>query len=374
MEKSRAMFALAVIVVVAAVAAVAAAAVANDSHENHGDIEITDVRGRNVTVPSDVDRIVCLSAGTVRLMAYFDAVDMIVGVDGSDACIEGPDNYLKATYRIAYPEIRGIEYVGDESEASYRAIVAVNPQVIISSKVSVDVLDNLQSKTGVPVVAVAADGSIAAGDEDFKKNIRLVGKLLGREERAEEIIDGTDRMISELGGYASCVPVRPKAYIGGMFYMNDGGFTETSGKYLPFDLAGVENVMPEKGGNPYPADIKSIVGSGAEYVFVDSMTYGQSKRTFDGNRDTLDVLPAVNENSAYDKRMFSLYTWKYYGTNWEAELMNAYFIGAAVNPEAYSYDADEKIDAVLALFYPDAGITAEEVAEKQGHGAEWLDW
>lgn len=98
-------------------------------------------------------------------------------------------------------------------------------------------------------------------DEAFGDNIRLLGKVLHREDRAGELLSGIDAMCSELRGYAA--EVTPgKAYIGGMFYFKEGGLLTTTGKYLPFALGGAANVMPDRDGIPYTTEIKTVAGSG----------------------------------------------------------------------------------------------------------------
>ncbi len=52
----------------------------------------------------------------------------------------------------------------------------------------------------------------------------------------------------------------------------------------------------------------------------------------------MSATPAVSKNSSLEKRVFCLLSYKMYGTNWESELVNAYFIGKTVNWDTYDYD------------------------------------
>ena len=85
-------------------------------------------------------------------------------------------------------------------------------------------------------------------------------------------------------------------------------------------------------------------------------------------------VPAVTHNSDSDRRIFCLVTYKMYGTNWESELVNSYFIGKTINGDVYDYDLTEKVNAIYFLFFPDSGLTLGKVTEKQVHGFSWLDW
>ena len=355
------------IVAIVLIASVAAIALYNNDKNDSG-MTVTDMRGREVTVPYDVDRIVCLSAGSLRLVEYMGAVDMVVGIDNDDSTVN--ERYYKATYRIAH-DVTGITNVG--SEENYKAIIGTGAQLIISSKTSVDALNDLQEKTGISTIGINAEGSNTVGGDVFNKNIELLGKVLGKEKRAKELIDGVASMITEITGMrdASTKVTDTKCYIGGMFYYKEGGLYRTSGNFQQFTLTGVTNVMKDmNNGNPYTTDVKEVVKANPDYMFIDNMTMDtSSKETFKNDRSILEDVTAVKEGNLY-----SLFVEKYYGTNWESELMNSYYIGNLIDPTAFSYDVKEKMNAVLKLFYVGSDITMDDLVKKQGSGVGKLDW
>ncbi len=332
-----------------------------------GDETVTDALGRTVSVPENADKVVCLSAGSSRLVCYLGAYDRIVGVDDQDSgAIGSPANYHMATYRVAYDFSR-ITNVG--SEENFRGIISTGANLIVTSLTDKTQVDTLQLNTGIPVIAVTAAGNIDVDDEGFDSNLRILGKALGLESRAEELIKGKDAILSELSSYRSSSVVEPKCYIGGMFYMMKGGLDMTTGNYAPFDYVGAGNSMPDaNSGNPYLTSIKEIASSGAELMFVDSMTLSGSKATFEQNRNVLSALPAVS-----DGLLYSTLVYKYYGTNWEAELMNAYFIGSVIDPPVFDYDVAEKANMILDLFYPDSDVDYDTLCGFQT-GYSSLDW
>ena len=358
-----------VTLIVAIILAVPAAAII--FYNNDGSVEgitVTDMRDRTVTVPNDVDRIVCLSAGSLRFVEYLGAVDMVVGIDNDDGSVNA--RYYKATYRIAH-DVTGIKNVG--SEDNFNDIIGTNAQLIISSKTDKETLDSLQDKTGIPVIGINAEGSNTVGGDVFNRNIELLGKVLGKESRAKELIDGVASMVSEIEGMrdSSKTLADMTCYIGGMFYYKEGGLYRTSGNFEPFTLVGVTNVMPDKNnGNPYTTDNKELVKADPRYIFIDSMTADStSKQTFDEERGILGGIAAVKDGNIY-----SLFVEKYYGTNWESELMNAYYIGNLLDPTTFDYDVKEKMGAVLKLFYIGSDMTLDDLVEKQGSGVGKLDW
>jgi len=194
---------------------------------------------------------------------------------------------------------------------------------------SVEDVNTLQTNTGIPTIAVSADGSIDVNEDDFKNDVKLVGKVLGMNSRAEQLIDGIDDILTDLSNYKEKSIVTADCYIGGMFYMMKGGFYETTGDHLSLKLTDGSNVMPDSNsGNPYLTDKSSLMNAGADYIFIDVMAYDSSYATYTEDKtDLATVVDAVNNGDIY-----STLVYKFYGTNWETELMNAYYIGSVLDP------------------------------------------
>lgn len=355
-----------VIVVVAAAAAVYSLDRGdNDSSEGR---TVTDMLGRNVNIPGDVDSIVCLSAGSVRLACYMGVADKIVGIDRMDAMASGSSaNYDKATYRIAY-DIRSITNVG--SEDNFRDIISTGADLIVTSMTDVSQVETLQQNTGIPTIAVSAAGNIDVDDEEFDKNLLLMGEALGAEGRATELIGGKNALLGELEALRSESGAEARCYIGGMFYMMTGDLFMTTGNYASFEYTPATNVMPDtNNGNPYTTTARELAASGAEYIFIDSMTFTASKALLEENRPVLADLEAVSDGNVY-----STFVFKYYGTNWEAELINAYYIGSVLDPEVYDFDFREKVNLILDLFFPGSDLDYDALMEGQSPGCVKLDW
>lgn len=358
------------IMVVAAVGALWAINGLDDGMK--GDVKVVDMRGRTVYVDEDVQSVICLSASSLRLISYFGAVDMVVGIDSFDAnALGSPANYYKATYRIAYMNISSITSVG--SEANFAAINDTGADVIFTSVEDVGVLNDLQNKTNIPVVGLNAQGSFDIDNmTEFSRQLNLIGKVLGMEDRAEELIDGITSLLDELEGHRSQIASSDfrDAYVGGMFYFMQGGLYKTTGKYLPFDLTCANNVMPDvNNGNPYDTFITDVMDADPDYIFIDSMTYASSLAKFLEDQGSLANVTAVENQDIYTTLVY-----KYYGTNWETEMINAFYIGSVLNPDVYDFDMEDKADEILALFFPGSDVTFHDVMEKQTPGCGQADW
>lgn len=363
----KAMFAV-VAVVVVVVAAVAVYGLNRGEDDSSEGTTVTDMLGRNVEIPGNVDSIVCLSAGSVRLACYMGAADMIVGIDKMDAMASGsPANYDKATYRLAY-NIKDIRNVGGED--SFREIISTGANLIVTSLTDSNQVNTLQQNTGIPTIAVSAAGNIDVDDAEFDRNVQLMGQALGKEARAAELIEGKNTLLKELEDLKSKSGADARCYVGGMFYMMTGDLFMTTGNYASFDYTAATNVMPDtNNGNPYTTTARVLADSGAEYIFVDSMTYAASKAQFDENRIILENLGAVRDGNIHSTLVF-----KYYGTNWEAELINAYYMGSVLDPEVYDFDFREKVDQILDLFFPGSDLDYGKLMEGQSPGCAKLDW
>lgn len=384
MEKSTLALLAALVVVVAAVGG--AVVLMQDDDNDDGPNTVTDVRGRVVTLPDEVNRIVCLQAGAARLAVYLDAGDMIVGVDAMDAKVNGPKPLFEhATYRLVVDTSKAIEMtpatVVEDGKMynvggpeNYKAIQMTQADIILCTEPEKAKLDTLQMQTGIPVVGLHAEGNLHVNDSELTENLRVGGKAVGKEARAEQLIQGIQDTVHDLEQKCSKVATDTKqgCYVGGMVSGMQGGFFRTTGNYYAFDLGGARNVMPDNGtGNPYDTDVKTVASSGAQYIFVDSIKSVPSQNQFNEQVAQFTNLPAIEDDNIY-----SLYTYKFYGTNWESELLNAYYVGHVLHPEVYGGDAEFKqsINDVLDLFFPDSGLNFDRMAELQGPGAMKLDW
>jgi len=336
---------------------------------------VTDMLGREVVLPAESQedlRIVCVSAGALRMTCYYGCIDRVVGVDAYDAgAVGSAANYCMATYRVAYDGIAGIENVG--SYDNTEAIRGTGANLIITSERDVSVVNSIQTATRIATIAINVDlemDDIKAMNAQFE----MLGKVFCDSGRADELKNGISDLLEELAEYRNRIPEedRRTAYVGGMFYYMQGGLYKTTGNYLAFDLAGVENVMPPNpSGNkqPYDTDVEDVMAADPDYMFVDCMTYSASKAAYEKDKRSLGNITAIEDEDVYTTLVY-----KYYGTNWETQLMNVFYVGSVVYPEVFGYEISEKADGILRLFFEDSDVTCEEVAEAQTPGYGRADW
>lgn len=312
--------------------------------------DVTDMRGRAVSVPSEIRGIVALGANALRLLTYFDAVEKVVAVEdtghGREKSVH--EFFYLATYRIARPELRELPSIG--SRENHEAIIAAAPDLVFSSSVDVSVLDHLQRTLGIPVFAIDADVELD-DTERFFEQLRRVGQVLGEDARAEALVDGVSAVLDDLAARAERVREARAAYAGGMMFYGPADLLRTTGDYLPFDLTGTRNVMPPNPtGNrqPYATSVEELVRADPAYVFVDAANDALSMAGYHRYQQLLDEHVTAFRN----RDVYVTLVYKYYGTNWANQLINVYVVGSVLYPEAFGDVLIEDVaEQVWQLFF-----------------------
>lgn len=205
---------------------------------------IMDVVGRTVTVPADPQRIVCLGAGTLRLIVYLKATDLAVGVEDMERLNPGG-----RPYALAHPEFARLPGVGPGGPAglnqkpAMEGVFTVQPQVVFSTYMDGPLADEVQQTLRIPVV-VLSYGRFATFDEVVLDSILIAGKVLNRDLRAKEIVDFIATLRKDLQERTQGLPPEKisRAYVGGIGHRGAHGIESTEQQYIPFMWVNATNV------------------------------------------------------------------------------------------------------------------------------------
>jgi iron complex transport system substrate-binding protein len=193
-----------------------------------GESVIVDSLGRNIALPGSVGRVLSLQPEITRIILCLGAGDRLVGVD----YFMRRHDHL---FPILFPQGRDLPAASNTTEdMNYEMVMRLDPDVIFVSPTELRTVDTLQEKMAKPVVALASMGRFAGLLEEMK----IVGRILGREARAFELAGDFQARTSEIRARNSAIPMekRPRIYLS--FW---GALGRTPVAYEPVEAAGGRN-------------------------------------------------------------------------------------------------------------------------------------
>jgi len=301
-------------------------------------IEITDIEGRQFTIEGDVDRVVVIGSA-LRLYTYINGTDKLVGVEKAQQSVESARPYI-----VANPELKDLPLVGEghPADPDPELIIAVDPDVIIAG----DIMDKahieaLQNKVGVPVV-ITTCGNTAVFDEDMYKSMRIIGKIVGREERTEEVISFMEDCKKELKQLTSDTPdeQKPSIYVGGLSHKGTHGIESTAGNSPLLNAIGAKNVADEIGKTgSIMIDKEQLIKWDPDMIIIDENGLPIVREDYQKNPDFYNALSAVKNGKVYGQLPYISYY-----NNIETAMADIYFVGKLLYPEEFK-DIDPKVKA-----------------------------
>jgi iron complex transport system substrate-binding protein len=303
---------------------------------------ITDGAGRQVEVPETVESIVCVGVGALRYTCYLGAQELVVAVED---CEKEP--VLSRLYNfVNIDRFRNLPVIGTNGNPFPEEIIKVSPDVIVMSKSASAEADDLQSKTGIPVVVVP--GSDTTLDDAAYETIRIMGELYGMETRATELTNYLKGIQKDLDDRTKDIPEnsKPSVYVGGVSFKGHHGFEGTEAGYGPFALIHAKNLADTTGQNgAFNIDLEQVLAWDPDIIFVDFNGMGFIKEDYANNPDYYNALTAVQEGKVYSQISF-----RSNASNLETALADAYYAACVMYPEQF-----EDIDPIAK---------AEEIFQK----------
>lgn len=292
---------------------------------------ITDMLGRNVEVPINIGRVVGIESGALRLLVYMQCTDKVVGIEE----IELEDG---KPYTYAHPELKNLPSIGPIHGGDAELITVQKPDVIFWTYATKEDADELQQKTGIPVVAIEY-GDLSDNRECFYSALRLVGKIMDKEVRGEELISFIDDAISELDTMTKDIPDadKPSCYVGGIGYRGAHGILSTEPTYSPFRFIHAKNVAGEVGSEHAFIDKEKMLEWNPGVIFVDEGGYTLVI-------EELEDSTYYNLDAIKNKEVYCVLPYNWYTANLGTTLANAYYIGTVLYPDEFK-DIDPKEEA-----------------------------
>lgn len=318
---------------------------------------ITDLLGREVEVPSDPQRIVCIGAGALRLYSYIGDMNKLCGVENVEKTdsIYGKNLSLRAYKELNQDLIDSLPDCGKggpaNQSAEAEAILACNPDLIISLYTSdAAAMNELQTQTNTPVV-VLSYGKTTAFDKNVEDSLTLLGEILNKQDRATELVNYIKGLQNDLSTRTSSIEESTKksVYLGCNSFYGKHGFLSTSGNNSIFNLINIKNaavgITTESN---YTMDLEKLVSIDPDIVVLDAggLAIMKTEYSESSTAKVYNSLTALKNGEVY-----LIMPYNAYFTNIEVAYINAYYIAQVVYSDNFKdINFKEKADEIFNKF------------------------
>ena len=332
-------------------------------------VTVTDMIGREVEVkPGSYRRVVCVGAGALRMYSYVGDMSLICGVEDIDntTLTDRPKMFdsVARPYVLAYGDILStLPSCGvggpNAQTAEAEKILSCNPDIVISEFEDVEKEDALQEQLGVPVITLksGADGVFA---DEFKGSLNLLGKIFGKEQRAETLISFVNAQTAAIEERVANIADedKPSVYICGLGNWGTTNHLMTAESYKPFAIANIKNAVSGlgiKGMGAIEAEKFVDLGDDMDIIIMDAAAVKNIAPLYAEDDTMFDTCKAWQDGEVYLQMAYNAYY-----TNYEIALMNTWFIAKTVYPALFAdIDLAEKADEITSAFLGTA--LAEEI-------------
>ena len=222
---------------------------ASPKESNETNIEITDGIGRQLTVnPGSYRRIVCVGAGALRLYSYLGDMSLLSGVEDIDNP-EVRENSTMPFEGVARPYydankdvLKGLPSAGtggpiaNQQGPNLAKLISCEPDLIISDFETKEAAEAMEKATGATVFTIKY-GRKAVFDETVHAVLQTLGKLLDRQDRANELLSYIEKETKALQEKTKDVTERPNVYVGGIGNWGQKDYLATHSTYPMFTVA-----------------------------------------------------------------------------------------------------------------------------------------
>ena len=302
---------------------------------------IIDAAGRKVEIPEKIERVICSGPGCLRLLTYLQSQDKIVAVDSME---KRKSIFDARPYALANPQFKELPLFGEfRGHDNPELIMGLDPfpQLIFKtfSSMGYDPV-KLEKKTGIPVV-VLNYGDMFKYQKDFFNALKIMGEVMDKRARAEELMAFFNAQIKELEQRTFDVADTEKksCFVGGIAFKGPHGFQSTQPIYPPFLFINAKNVAAfDKTGKDLSSSIiskESLVKWDPEILFLDLSTLQVGNGL--GGLNELKTDPVYQTLTAVQKgNVFGVLPYNWYTINFGSILADAWYAGKLLYPDKFA--------------------------------------
>ncbi|RCX21074.1 iron complex transport system substrate-binding protein [Anaerobacterium chartisolvens] len=322
--------------------------------------EITDMAGRKVIIPSEVNKVYSSSAiGTVTM--YTLAPEKLAG--WNFALVPGEKKYIDKKYHDI-PALGA--WSGKKGAANVEEIIRLKPDFILSmgnvDDTQVSAANAIQDQTGIPVVML--DGPLTGMDKAYE----LLGEYIGEQERAKELGSYCKQAIAETKAMIDKIPedkMRRVYYAEGP----KGLQTDPSGSFhtevLDFVRGiNVADILAQKGTGMSNVSMEQVLSWNPDIILVsvdkegDLSQGGFYSEVF--NDPSWAQIKAVKDKKIYEVPAYPF--------NWfdrppsVSRVLGVKWLAGLIYPEYVPLDIEKEVKEFYSLFY-NKSLSDSEVSE-----------
>lgn len=307
-----------------------------------GPREITDMAGRTVTVPAEIESV--FSTGAIAAIYIYTLVpDLLLGWNYELNDIEKS---------IILEKYHDLPSFGQGKSVNYEAVIAANPTIALNVGTINDTMvsdcDALSESLGIPVIAV--DGDLMSAPAAY----RFLGELFGVQEQAEKLAAYAEETYSDIANMN--IPEDQKVRI---YYGNGEDSLETapagSSHAQIIDMVNAINVADLELGDGSRVQISAeqLLAWNPDVIVVN----GEPKSNMSGG-SAADAILSDPVFSSLD----AVQELKVYGTpnapfSWvdrppgPNRIIGIRWLSGLIYPDYLNFDVDEEVKEFFSLFY-----------------------
>ncbi len=310
--------------------------------------QITDMLGRSVEVPQTVERVAGIGIGALRTLVYLESSEMIVGRGANDQKLRDVLPYL-----LAHPELTNLTEIESSETVNMEAIISLAPDVIVASYYTIEDAQRIQENSLIPVVVVRpGEGeseplNYSDDENDFYESLRIVGAVLDKEDRAENVISYVKALADDIKQRTIAIQEnsKPTVYVGGLSRKGSFGLTMTQRAYPPFVLTHSKNVAGDidAPSNTVEIDAEQLIAWDPDVIFVDEVNLPLVL-------EDLTDIKFNNLSAVASDEIYGLFPYPRYGLNHGVVFADAYYVGKTLYPDQFSdINPEAKADEIFSF-------------------------
>lgn len=294
---------------------------------------VTDMAGRQVTIPAHVHRIAVVPIPWASVIYTVDgSAKNIVGMNPSAKQILD-----KSMLKTLAPEFSTVstDFTNAGFTVNLEELLKLQPDLVIQW----DYMDGEIKKiegAGIPVVTIKY-----GTQQKLEDGITLMGEILGKEAQAKKVIEYHHDTINEISGKTNSITDERKPTV---FFLRDGQLktagNQTYNNFL-FEITGAKNVAQDLPGQWVNVNMEQVIAWNPDIIYISNFCDIRPKDLYNNSIKGQDwsAINAVKNKRVY-KSPVGIYRWD--TPQVEAPLMMKW-LAQIQHPDLFTYSMNDEI-------------------------------